>query len=77
MANPIAWLFAPRTRREERSQPDDAAASPDLRVLEGGETELEKQQRLSEERLARRRRRRNRMQRSARRVLPKSPFGLW
>lgn len=77
MANPIVWLFAPWTEREKRSQQDSDSSAPDLRVIEGGETELEAKQRKSEERLVRRRRRRNRMQRSARRTVSKSPFGLW
>jgi hypothetical protein len=77
MANPIIWFPAARTERKEKHWQERLPTTPDLRLIEGGETEVEAKRRHSEERLARRRRRRNRAQRAAARVPSKSPFGLW
>jgi hypothetical protein len=77
MANPIISFPAPKTEKEDKSWQDGLTAAPDLRVIEGGGSEIEAKRRRSEERLARRRRRRQRTQRAAARVPSKSPFGLW
>jgi hypothetical protein len=77
MANPIVLFPVPQPQKEDEPGRDSLTGAPELRLIEGGETELEAKRRRSEERLARRRRRRQRTQCAAARVPSKSPFGLW